>query len=142
MDQLRKIIEEKKRKGEEKKPRYGMRKLSVGVFSCMLGYFLFFAAPMVANAAEIEPEDANIIQMQSVEDVEGISENQEVTEDVQISNSLETVDMNSDVDDTDSAEIKEGNLEETKQEVAEDESLTTAESTQSFYRYPDNKSPI
>ncbi len=132
MDQLRKIIEEKKRKGEEKKPRYGMRKLSVGVVSCMLGYFLFFAAPMVANAAEIEPEDANIIQMQSVEDTEGISDNQEVTEDVQISNSLETVDMNSDVDDTDSAEIKEeGNLEETKQEVAEDESLTTAEEAES-----------
>ena len=132
MDQLRKIIEEKKRKGEEKKPRYGMRKLSVGVVSCMLGYFLFFAAPMVANATEIEPEDANIIQMQSVEDTEGISDNQEVTEDVQISNSLETVDMNSDVDDTDSAEIKEeGNLEETKQEVAEDESLTTAEEAES-----------
>ena len=132
MDQLRKIIEEKKRKGEEKKPRYGMRKLSVGVVSCMLGYFLFFAAPMVANAAEIEPEDANIIQMQSVEDTEGISDNQEVTEDVQISNSLETVDMNSDVDDTDSAEIKEeGNLEETKQEVAEEESLTTAEEAES-----------
>ena len=30
METLRKIIEEKKRKGEEKKPYYGIRKLSVG----------------------------------------------------------------------------------------------------------------
>ena len=37
METLRKIIEEKKRKGEEKKPYYGIRKLSVGIVSCMFG---------------------------------------------------------------------------------------------------------
>mgnify|MGYP000159800369 CR=1 FL=1 len=42
METLRKIIEEKKRKGEEKKPYYGIRKLSVGIVSCMLGHLLFF----------------------------------------------------------------------------------------------------
>ena len=32
---FRQVIEKKKRKGEEKKPRYGTRKLSVGLVSCV-----------------------------------------------------------------------------------------------------------
>ncbi len=67
METLRKIIEEKKRKGEEKKPYYGIRKLSVGIVSCMLGHLLFFASPVVVSAVEATPEDVSIIQMQSVE---------------------------------------------------------------------------
>ena len=66
METLRKIIEEKKRKGEEKKPYYGIRKLRVGIVSCMLGHLLFFASPVVVSAVEATPEDVSIIQMQSV----------------------------------------------------------------------------
>ena len=66
METLRKIIEEKKRKGEEKKPYYGIRKLSVGIVSCMLSHLLFFASPVVVSAVEATPEDVSIIQMQSV----------------------------------------------------------------------------
>ena len=66
METLRKIIEEKKRKGEEKKPYYGIHKLSVGIVSCMLGHLLFFASPVVVSAVEATPEDVSIIQMQSV----------------------------------------------------------------------------
>ena len=66
METLRKIIEEKKRKGEEKKPYYGIRKLSVGIVSCMLGHLLFFASRVVVSAVEATPEDVSIIQMQSV----------------------------------------------------------------------------
>ena len=66
METLRKIIEEKKRRGEEKKPYYGIRKLSVGIVSCMLGHLLFFASPVVVSAVEATPEDVSIIQMQSV----------------------------------------------------------------------------
>ena len=66
METLRKIIEEKKRKGEEKKPYYGIRKLSVGIVSCMLGHLLFFASPVFLGAVEATPEDVSIIQMQSV----------------------------------------------------------------------------
>ena len=66
METLRKIIEEKKRKGEEKKPYYGIRKLSVGIVSCMLGHLLFFASPVVVSAVEATLEDVSIIQMQSV----------------------------------------------------------------------------
>ena len=74
METLRKIIEEKKRKGEEKKPYYGIRKLSVGIVSCMLGHLLFFASPVVVSAVEATPEDVSIIQMQSVKglDASGI----------------------------------------------------------------------
>ena len=60
METLRKIIEEKKRKGEEKKPYYGIRKLSVGIVSCMLGHLLFFASPVVVSAVEATPEDVSI----------------------------------------------------------------------------------
>ena len=67
METLRKIIEEKKRKGEEKKPYYGIRKLSVGIVSCMLGHLLFFAAPVGVSAVEVSAEDISIIQMQSME---------------------------------------------------------------------------
>ena len=59
METLRKII-------EEKKPYYGIRKLSVGIVSCMLGHLLFFASPVVVSAVEATPEDVSIIQMQSV----------------------------------------------------------------------------
>ena len=59
-------MKKKKRKGEEKKPYYGIRKLSVGIVSCMLGHLLFFASPVVVSAVEATPEDVSIIQMQSV----------------------------------------------------------------------------
>ena len=46
---FRQLIEDKKRKGEEKKPRYGTRKLSVGLVSCVLG-FMMFLTPITASA--------------------------------------------------------------------------------------------
>ena len=46
---FRKLVEDKKRKGEEKKPRYGTRKLSVGLVSCVLG-FMMFLTPITASA--------------------------------------------------------------------------------------------
>ena len=49
MENLKKIIESKKLKSSDKKPRYGTRKLSVGLVSCMLGYFVFMS-PTVVNA--------------------------------------------------------------------------------------------
>ena len=72
MDKIREIIEEKKKKGEEKKPRYGIRKLSVGLISCMLGFVLCFSTPVFVNATEIESKDENIIQVRSAEDTENI----------------------------------------------------------------------
>ena len=51
---FRQLIEEKKRKGEEKKPRYGTRKLSVGLVSCLLG-FMMFLTPITASAEGGQP---------------------------------------------------------------------------------------
>ena len=51
---FRQVIEKKKRKGEEKKPRYGTRKLSVGLVSCVLG-FMMFLTPITASAEGGQP---------------------------------------------------------------------------------------
>ena len=51
---LRELIEHKKRKGEEKKPIYGTRKLSVGLVSCVLG-FMMFLTPITAVAEGGQP---------------------------------------------------------------------------------------
>jgi len=51
---FRQLIEDKKRKGEEKKPCYGTRKLSVGLVSCVLG-FMMFLTPITASAEGGQP---------------------------------------------------------------------------------------
>ncbi|MDU4671682.1 MAG: Rib/alpha-like domain-containing protein, partial [Finegoldia magna] len=48
-----KIITEKRTKSSNKKPKYGMRKLTVGVVSCLLGYMMFFT-PNVSQAEKGE----------------------------------------------------------------------------------------
>ncbi|MBS5942332.1 MAG: YSIRK-type signal peptide-containing protein, partial [Finegoldia magna] len=48
-----KIITERKTKSSNKKPKYGMRKLTVGVVSCLLGYMMFFT-PNVTQAEKVE----------------------------------------------------------------------------------------
>ena len=53
MENLKNIIESKKLKSSDKKPRYATRKLSVGLVSCMLGYFVFMS-PTVVNAQAVE----------------------------------------------------------------------------------------
>ena len=47
MEVFKKVIEEKKKKQNTKKPRYALRKLSVGLVSCMIGYFVFFGGNVV-----------------------------------------------------------------------------------------------
>ena len=50
-----KTVDEAKRAAySQKKPRYGLRKLSIGLVSCMVGYLCFFSAP-VALTAEAAP---------------------------------------------------------------------------------------
>ena len=51
---LRQLIDHKKRKGEEKKPIYGTRKLSVGLVSCVLG-FMMLLTPITAIAEGGQP---------------------------------------------------------------------------------------
>lgn len=55
MDNLRKVVDEKKIKSATRRPKYGMRKLSIGLVSCTLG-FITFAAPNVVSAQVNQPE--------------------------------------------------------------------------------------
>lgn len=48
-----KIITEKRAKCFNERPKYGLRKLTVGVVSCLLGYMMFFT-PNVALAEKVE----------------------------------------------------------------------------------------
>ena len=41
----------------ERKQRYGLRKLSIGVVSCFLGSVIYFGAGMTVNAEEIQPDN-------------------------------------------------------------------------------------
>ncbi|KWZ95827.1 signal peptide protein, YSIRK family [Anaerococcus hydrogenalis] len=51
------IIEKKKELSEEKTPKYGTRKLSIGLVSCMLGFSLIIA-PGSSKAIELEIPEA------------------------------------------------------------------------------------
>ena len=79
MENLRRLIEKKKSKGNEKTPRYGMRKLTVGLVSCMLGYMIF-VSPVVVDAAEVKPEEENTIKVHSLEENLPKPDNVEVNE--------------------------------------------------------------
>ncbi|EXF27122.1 YSIRK type signal peptide [Finegoldia magna ALB8] len=48
---LEKIIEYRKAKGSKRKPKYGTRKLTIGLVSCMLG-FIVLVSPAQSQAAE------------------------------------------------------------------------------------------
>ncbi|MFQ9333188.1 MAG: YSIRK-type signal peptide-containing protein, partial [Finegoldia magna] len=49
---LEKLIELKKQKGSTRKPKYGTRKLTIGLVSCLLGFTVLFT-PTGVKAAEV-----------------------------------------------------------------------------------------
>ena len=53
LDVFRKRIQEKKEKGLSQ-PKYGTRKLSIGLVSCLLGFMMFITAPVSSSAAGIQ----------------------------------------------------------------------------------------
>lgn len=59
-----KIITEKRAKCSNERPKYGLRKLTVGVVSCLLGYMMLFTPNVVAA------ENEKVDQPQAVEAVE------------------------------------------------------------------------
>lgn len=48
LEKLREFIEKKKEKSASRRPRYGTRKLSVGLVSCVLGYCIFMSPTVVS----------------------------------------------------------------------------------------------
>lgn len=60
MQKLNDYIEEKKIKSN-KAPRYGMKKLAVGLVSCILGYTVL-VSPSVAHAEEVREPQAMVME--------------------------------------------------------------------------------
>lgn len=64
-----KIITEKRAKSSNERPKYGLRKLTVGVVSCLLGYMMFMT-PNVVQAEKVEQPQVVAETVQSNETVE------------------------------------------------------------------------
>ena len=70
-----KIITEKRAKSSNERPKYGLRKLTVGVVSCLLGYMMFFTPNVVAaqkvdqpQAVEATVESTEVAKTENVEE--------------------------------------------------------------------------
>ncbi|MDU5587291.1 MAG: PSP1 C-terminal domain-containing protein, partial [Finegoldia magna] len=70
-----KIITEKRAKSSNERPKYGLRKLTVGVVSCLLGYMMFFTPNVVAaekvdqaQAVEATVESTEVANTENVEE--------------------------------------------------------------------------
>ena len=67
MEKLREFIEKKKEKSASRRPRYGTRKLSVGLVSCVLGYCIFFS-PTVVSAQVGEGSESTSTRVEASAD--------------------------------------------------------------------------
>ena len=75
-----KIITEKRAKSSNERPKYGLRKLTVGVVSCLLGYMMFMT-PNVALAEKVEKVEATTATIeQPAEEVSAKPEEKPVEE--------------------------------------------------------------
>ena len=132
MENFRKIIESKKLKSSDKKPRYGTRKLSVGLVSCMLGYFVFMS-PTVVNAQAVEGASvAPTSQSESVDEPQKAEVN-ESSEAASVSVDKEVAEKNTEVEERKEAttnvavENEENALEKKTEVVANSEEITNKE---------------
>lgn len=132
MENFRKIIESEKLKSSGKKPRYGTRKLSVGLVSCMLGYFVFMS-PTVVNAQAVEGASvAPTSQSESVDEPQKAEVN-ENSESASVSGEKEVAEKNTEVEERKEAttnvavENEENTLEKKTEAVANSEEITNKE---------------
>lgn len=132
MENLKNIIESKKLKSSDKKPRYATRKLSVGLVSCMLGYFVFMS-PTVVNAQAVEGASvAPTSQSESVDEPQKAEVN-ENSEAASVSVDKEVAEKNTEVEERKEAttnvavENEENALEKKTEVVANSEEITNKE---------------
>ncbi|MDU7114762.1 MAG: Ig-like domain-containing protein, partial [Peptoniphilus harei] len=132
MENLKNIIESKKLKSSDKKPRYATRKLSVGLVSCMLGYFVFMS-PTVVNAQAVEGASvAPTSQSESVDEPQKAEVN-ENSEAASVSVDKEVAEKNTEVEERKEAttnvavENEENALEKKTKVVANSEEITNKE---------------
>lgn len=132
MENLKKIIESKKLKSSDKKPRYGTRKLSVGLVSCMLGYFVFMS-PTVVNAQTVEVESDTTTAVSESVDKPQKAEVNESSEAASVSVDKEVAEKNTEVEERKEAttnvavENEENTLEKKTEAVANSEEITNKE---------------
>lgn len=67
MENLREFIKKKKEKSASRRPRYGTRKLSVGLVSCVLGYCIFMS-PTVVSAQVGEGSESTSTRVEASAD--------------------------------------------------------------------------
>ncbi|MDU7330812.1 MAG: InlB B-repeat-containing protein, partial [Finegoldia magna] len=76
-----KIITEKRAKCSNERPKYGLRKLTVGVVSCLLGYMMFFTPNVVAaekvDQQQVVEDTVRSTEVANTENVEAESEQPE-----------------------------------------------------------------
>ncbi|MGR7840835.1 InlB B-repeat-containing protein, partial [Finegoldia sp. P3-F-LR] len=73
-----KIITEKRAKSSNERPKYGLRKLTVGVVSCLLGYMMFFTPNVVAAEKVEQPQAVEAtVESTEVENTENVKEESE-----------------------------------------------------------------
>ncbi len=115
-NKFKRIIEFKKQKGSNRKPRYATRKLSIGLVSCMLGYALL-VSPSSVEAAELDSE-AQVVAEESAETETESEENlvEENEKDLVGENKEETP--------------AEGNVEEKTPAPAEEKPVETTENNE------------
>lgn len=132
MENLKNIIESKKLKSSDKKPRYATRKLSVGLVSCMLGYFVFMS-PTVVNAQAVEGASvAPTSQSESVDEPQKAEVN-ESSEAASVSVDKEVAEKNTELEERKESttnvavENEENALEKKTEVVANSEEITNKE---------------
>ena len=132
MENLKNIIESKKLKSSDKKPRYATRKLSVGLVSCMLGYFVFMS-PTVVNAQTVEVESDTTTAVSESVDKPQKAEVNESSEAASVSVDKEVAEKNTEVEERKEAttnaavENEENTLEKKTEAVANSEEITNKE---------------
>ena len=76
-----KIITEKRAKSSNERPKYGLRKLTVGVVSCLLGYMMFFTPNVVAAEKVDQPQAVEAtVESTEVANTENVEEESEQSE--------------------------------------------------------------
>ena len=77
---MKKSLPKKRAKSSNERPKYGLRKLTVGVVSCLLGYMMFMT-PNVALAEKVEKVEATTATIeQPAEEVSAKPEEKPVEE--------------------------------------------------------------
>lgn len=69
---FKKIITEKRAKSSNERPKYGLRKLTVGVVSCLLGYMMLFTPNVVAAEKVVQPQAVEAVESTEVNNVENV----------------------------------------------------------------------